>query len=780
MYDIELIKELEERTNYPKLGRVSKKEYDVWGFPPELLITRWKFNEWDYYSDKANLPTNARGLFTFKDNILLRGYNKFFNTGETKATAMDKLKTETSGPYYATVKENGYLVLISALDGKLVVTSKNSSGPSSTNEAGKNHSLVAREWVLKLLKNAKKTEQELAELLAANDWTAVGEVCDDSFEEHVLPYPQEESGIYLNGLNKNSRDFITESPAVVKDVAEKFGFHVTNYVEFDTIDKLMEFLENSSLTGKWGDREVEGFVIRCKRRERNNENQVDFFWKYKFEEPYFMYREWREVVKVYLDKSINAAYMRAKRSKHSESSLRFLRFASQYLTKHPELKSEITQQSRGVFEIRNQMYEQMINDEGLTEQMLLELDLNTPKYLLVTVSTLGCGKSTVSESVTSLMRGKWAHRQSDNIKDKKGGKFPRLVNMVFDDFIDHDVAILDRNNSMRSEREQLFQFVDDETVPRGYNTKVICLNFLPNGVTEDSRRVTRENVISRGDNHQNIQVSHMGVKGVQGLISNFEKRFNQVRPQNEPDSNFDLIIDLEPGQSERNIRKIFDTLRGKEWPKLDIPNFSDSEIHNAVDMVRNKPQEFPLMKSANAKKNTDKQHKQNANVKEPGPKDKQTRASSKRKLTNYFGLLINENTYRNLIELARSLGAPLDSINVQAKFHLTLAHASSHEKEFGELAAKYQDSMNQPDPPTLVGAKSSAKITGLAWNNEVIAFSAEAKSCANKYGHITAGTATDVPPVVARELFAPDAKDVTHLVLPKPIVLDDLEIFASP
>lgn len=779
MYDNELIKELEERINFPKKGKVSKKEYDVWGFPPEVLITRWKFNEWDYYNPKAHLPTQARGLFTLEDKILLRGYNKFFNTGETKATAMDKLESETTGPYYATVKENGYLVLIGALDGKLVITSKNSSGPSSTNEVGNNHSFVAREWVLKLLKKANKTEEEFAKLLADNDWTAVGEVCDDNFEEHVLQYPQEDSGIYLNGLNKNSRHFITESPSVVKNVATDFGFQITDYVEFASMEELMRFLETSSLTGKWGDREVEGFVIRCKRRERGFDDRVDFFWKYKFEEPYFMYREWREVVKTYLNKSINAAYMRAKRSKHTESCLRFLRYASQYLTKHPELKSEIIDHSRGIFEIRNHMYIQMKEDEGLTEQMLLELDLNTPKYLLVTVATLGCGKSTVSESVSSLMKGKWAHEQSDNIKDKQKGKFFRLVGMVFDDFLEHDVAILDRNNSMQSERKQLFDFIDDETVARGSNTKVICLNFLPNGVTEESKQVTRQNVINRGDNHQNIQVSSMGVNGVEGLISNFERRFDQVRPETEPDSNFDLIIDLEPGQSEQNVRRIFETLRKQQWPQLDVPDFSDSEIRNAVDVIRNKPQEFPLMKPASAKK---KQKQSPNNSGKPKEKGNNNRKQPERRTTKYFGLLVDESSQRKLLELANSMGAPLNTINVQARFHLTLAHVNSHKKEFDEFCAKYKDAVNQPHPPTLVGAKSRAKITALAWNDTpgVMAFRAEADSCANKYGHITVGTKTDVPPMVARDLFEPDAQHVTILSLPTPIILDNMEIFASP
>ena len=59
------------------------------------LVTSWKCNEWSYTKDPCPLPTLARGLFTRTIidearvktfEIVARGYNKFFNIGQTKQT----------------------------------------------------------------------------------------------------------------------------------------------------------------------------------------------------------------------------------------------------------------------------------------------------------------------------------------------------------------------------------------------------------------------------------------------------------------------------------------------------------------------------------------------------------------------------------------------------------------------------------------------------------------------------------------------------------------------
>lgn len=66
-----------------------------------MTLTSWNMRESDYKSDPCPFPLMARGLFTTEtaegENIIVvRGYDKFFNLGETKYTqvrAMPKVKS---------------------------------------------------------------------------------------------------------------------------------------------------------------------------------------------------------------------------------------------------------------------------------------------------------------------------------------------------------------------------------------------------------------------------------------------------------------------------------------------------------------------------------------------------------------------------------------------------------------------------------------------------------------------------------------------------------------
>jgi len=53
---------------------------------PTTLVRSWKMNEFKYYDIPSPFPTYARGLFTLGDRIVVRGYDKFFNTGEVPWT----------------------------------------------------------------------------------------------------------------------------------------------------------------------------------------------------------------------------------------------------------------------------------------------------------------------------------------------------------------------------------------------------------------------------------------------------------------------------------------------------------------------------------------------------------------------------------------------------------------------------------------------------------------------------------------------------------------------
>lgn len=70
-----------------------------------IRVSSWKMNEFKYYDVPSPFPTLARGLFTTDDvdntedtdvkyRIVARGYDKFFNIGETPWTNVRRVLCE--------------------------------------------------------------------------------------------------------------------------------------------------------------------------------------------------------------------------------------------------------------------------------------------------------------------------------------------------------------------------------------------------------------------------------------------------------------------------------------------------------------------------------------------------------------------------------------------------------------------------------------------------------------------------------------------------------------
>ena len=106
----------------------------------------------------------------------------------------------------------------------------------------KRGTVVAERWLEKYLKEKGKTKKELAKTLWDDNLTAIAgvrsslfysffkitdrcsQLCDDSFEGHVLPYPLKETGLHLHGLNRSTKEFITLPPATIDASASTWGF----------------------------------------------------------------------------------------------------------------------------------------------------------------------------------------------------------------------------------------------------------------------------------------------------------------------------------------------------------------------------------------------------------------------------------------------------------------------------------------------------------------------------------------------------------------------------
>ena len=157
----ELVQSLEAHTKKGKRGFSVKKT--IFDIPGNRTVTSWKMQDWDY--KKPHLPTYARGLFTYKnqkgkDDIAIRGYDKFFNHGEVRNTEWPNVEKNTMGPYELSVKENGCIIFMSGLDDDtLLVCSKHSTGARA--DVNLSHASAGERWVDKHLAAMGKTKEDL-------------------------------------------------------------------------------------------------------------------------------------------------------------------------------------------------------------------------------------------------------------------------------------------------------------------------------------------------------------------------------------------------------------------------------------------------------------------------------------------------------------------------------------------------------------------------------------------------------------------------------------------
>ncbi|GMM31423.1 tRNA ligase [Martiniozyma asiatica (nom. inval.)] len=606
-----------------------------------IPITSWKFNEWDYGYSKVQLPTNARGLFTLDNvenrekKIVCRGYDKFFSLDETAETQMSVLREETQGPYYLTVKSNGCIAFISGLeDGTLVVCSKHSTGVR--NDLSKNHALAAEAALeLQLSKNGLN-KVELAKWLFKLNLTAVCEFCDDSFEEHVLEYDGEKAGLYLHGLNLNVNEFTTYPLRQVNVFADAWGFKKTEYIECLEWDKMITLLEEMSSSGKYNGEEVEGFVVRCKRVKKDK--KIDYFFKYKFKEPYFLYRELREVTKQYLSRH-KIEDVQIGRHTHKLICLDYLKFVIPLFQNDPKLEENFLM-NKGIVKLRK-LYFQSKDKDALSVvesfQKRGENDLNKEmndlcsalgtntifpqnkcKYLLIPIATIGCGKTTTTLTIKKCFPKMIGHVQNDDIprpvKDK-------LMRRGLELLMEKDIVTLDKNNHKYIERKQVFD--EFETVGKGVwkrlnskneigsPVKIIALNFLPRkGHSElpifDQQlwNITKSRVSERGDDHQSINFDS-NPKETEAIMKGFLSRFQPVNSKYTPDNQFDEILDLNVGENSsfENAKIILDYFI-KEGV---LPSVEDKQIELAFEEAKSyRPSTKKFMGKNNSKKNKTK------------------------------------------------------------------------------------------------------------------------------------------------------------------------------
>ena len=531
----------------------------------DVVITSWKFNEWEYKKDPPPFPTLARGLFSIqsgeKFDIAVRGYDKFFNIGEVKKTQWPWIEENTSGPYEVTLKENGCIIFIAGLaNGDLLVTSKHSMGEREGEVA---HAAKGEEWVERHLARVGKYPKDLARFLYRFGLTAVGELCDDLFEEHVLAYTNERRGVYLHGLNRNTAILTTYPSEIVHSFAQDWGFHTTKYIKFDKLSSVRTFTDRIRDEGEYEGLPIEGFVVRSKI------SSIDFFFKVKYDEPYLMYREWREITKAILAGKENV------RASRKESKM-YASWVKDEINKHPKDFVDYAK-GRGIISIR----ERFLNWYKTDGQKNLSITTSAgnprsqdqfTKTLLVPIATPGCGKTSIALVLTRLFD--FGHIQNDNITVKKGA--PKVfIAEIKKGLKEKDIVIADKNNHEFQHRSLILPAIKKEFS----HCRFVAMYFPHEEPLSEVFAITNRRVKERGDNHQSLTPVN---PDLDNIMWRFLKSFDPLDSNSGDDGLFDEVIELPIANSvEANVKICIDRL----VPLLGLKRPSDKEVTMALAIL---------------------------------------------------------------------------------------------------------------------------------------------------------------------------------------------------
>ncbi|KAK8858676.1 hypothetical protein IAR55_002905 [Kwoniella newhampshirensis] len=578
-----------------------------------------------------------------KDRIVARGYDKFFNIDEVEWTNWSKMQHHTQPPYHLTLKSNGCLILISALTpSHLIVASKHSLGTTvvseDANEKGhildgiadlslqdgdntkrgkekesdltnpgqrdeheeaRAHAEVGREWVRKTLASSRKTEAELARRLWDSNITAVLELCDDSFEEHVIATPAHWTGLHLHGLNYNTPHFSTATPAQVTSFAQEFGFIQTKYVELQTLGEVKSFTDDVAKTGSWEGDMIEGFVVRCTVKDLDGQVEdgkppyrpgAPFFFKVKFDEPYLLYRQWREITKVMLpllkqhDPETTAQVWQKVRSKTKRPEIGvYAEWCGAMMAKEPKLFDHY---DKGIVRVRERflawtedagqkawdaarsgkgnkvlgMVKQVRDVKGLPK-----------KWLLVPVAVPGCGKTLIGVALSRLFG--FGHTQSDDVTAKRTA--PTFLKNITALLRKQDVVYADRNNHIDKHYGELAELANVKQL-NVYNLRLVGIVWdISSQPYHRLLRICSERVVGRGDNHQTLRPDLTMEAEHEHVVGQFLRNFTSPDP-----ALFDTLIDVKVVDTPREtLSKIVDRLVGI----LGIARPSEEAVDDSLD-----------------------------------------------------------------------------------------------------------------------------------------------------------------------------------------------------
>ncbi|GAA6060180.1 hypothetical protein JCM10212_005181 [Sporobolomyces blumeae] len=688
-----LLRSTEHTVRVPR----TRNEAGAEGDTEERVLTSWKMADYAYKREPCPFPTRARGLFTEKVGdeeyrIVARGYDKFFNVNEVSWTQWDKISEHSTGPYELTTKSNGCIILIAALTPtSLVVTSKHSIGRNAAaqTEQGVSHSERGEYWLERHLDKAGRSKEELAKELYDRNLTAVAELCDDSFEEHVLPYPDEATGLHLHGLNHNTPILDTLPSSEVAAFARSWGMIPTAYFTFPSVVAVKTYCETVEQAGgveftPGGGggpvTPVEGFVVRGKKR--GGAPGEAFFWKVKYDEPYLMYREWRELTRKCLAAWPDLDAVDPKKVKNPDSRL-YLWWVKREIERDPA-KFESWKVGKGMIRTREEFQQWDKSSEGKQARrdlgQVVELDEEERKHvqfdktLIVPIAIQGCGKTALGLELSHLFG--WGHVQSDDFLVKKPA--PHFLRKIKELLNSHDVVYADKNNHQGKHRSDLVDLVN--SLP-AHRVRLVALVYPVDSPTlprDKFHALMSSRIVERGANHQSLRAGESHESIVWQFLGQHEA-FDPVSRKG--DGRFDHVIEMRP-----------------EWNQAEALERVVEELSKIEGMGVSDPGEEKRREAIEYARAYKVQHKKESNADGTSAIKTRTKAASSAG-PRYYGLsvpldveaLVEPYLPRDVKDDRESLwNVLLRSSRVERNPHVTLVHQVELQSKDDEFRARKQ------------------------------------------------------------------------------------------
>lgn len=257
-------------------------------------ISSFNFTK-DVFFNKSwdDVVVKARGFFvnTATQEIVSRGYDKFFNINERPETTLESLRATLSFPLIGYVKENGYLGNIgydAQTQSLFVATKSSSSGDFS-------------EWFREILNNQmSQTQQEgLARWLRDNEACMTFEVIDPVRDPHMVEYAKPQ--LILLDIFHRSEHTERATYEQLKTVANKFGFAPkARGIVLRDADAFENWYKKvaQDITYRHHNQDIEGFVFEDTQGNMTKIKMANYaFWKRMRGQKERMSREWEKILK---------------------------------------------------------------------------------------------------------------------------------------------------------------------------------------------------------------------------------------------------------------------------------------------------------------------------------------------------------------------------------------------------------------------------------------------------------------------------------------------------